>query len=109
MKFLAIYFLASFAAVTWQGLVVAQLDLSFNQNVDVSFLGFNSIAGSAFDSKDETLWISDGTSRTNLIVEINPFTAEVLTSFTADVIPGFGGGQILWHLTQFQTTYLCLV
>jgi len=71
------------------------LDLSLDSVVDISGLGFNSVGGAAFDNTTGRLWLSDSTGTaiaTNLVVEIDPTTGAVVSSFDASIVPNLNSG-----------------
>ena len=70
----------------------ASLDLSLLQVTDISGLGFNSVGGAAFDDSDGRLWLTDAAGTTNDVVEIDPITGAVISSFDASVVPGLTAG-----------------
>lgn len=72
------------------------LILSLDKVIDIGVLRFNSVGGAAFDAASGNLWISDasgvGVGFTNQVVELNPDTEHVVSSFNANVIPGLSEG-----------------
>jgi len=70
----------------------ASLNLSLDKIIDISALNLGSIGGAAFDASSGNVWISDAGFDTNLVVEINPATELVVSSFNASAIPGLGSG-----------------
>lgn len=63
------------------------LSLTLVGTIDVSgFLWNTSVGGLAFDDSSERLWLSDSTSRTNSIFEIEPSSGTLISSFDASVI-----------------------
>jgi hypothetical protein len=73
------------------GMAAAQLDLTLDKVVDISPLGFVGVGGAAFDDASGHLWICESQAL-NVVVELDPSTGDVSSSFPARVIPGFTGG-----------------
>lgn len=70
----------------------AELDLSLNSVIDIEHLEFNGVGGAAYDVQSGNLWLSDSGPSTNNIVELNPMTGAVVSSFSASVVPGLEQG-----------------
>lgn len=67
------------------------LDLSLGSIEDISGLGFITVGGADYDDDTGHLWVSEG-GAVNIVAEIDPVTAQILSTFNASAVPGLGLG-----------------
>ena len=70
----------------------AQLDLSFHSQVDITFLGYNSVGGTAFDDSTGRLWVCDAGSFTNQVNTIIPTGVSLNIGIIATTVEAIGRG-----------------